>query len=76
MHVADRDTYNDTFCAICGEIADVNPKGLCEDCETEPLLPDGDMMLFCEKCERRTQHTKADILPSGFFRYICCVCPH
>lgn len=35
MYVGDRDTYYDTFCQICGEIADVNRRGLCEDCTDE-----------------------------------------
>ena len=34
MYVGDRDTYNDTFCGICGEMADIDTKGICEDCST------------------------------------------
>ena len=38
MYVADRDTYNDAFCGICGEITDRTDlekyNGRCEYCHT------------------------------------------
>ena len=35
MYVGDRDTYNDFFCGICGEMADHHADGLCEECHRE-----------------------------------------
>lgn len=38
MYVGDRDTYNDAFCGICGEITDSSDmekyNGRCEYCDT------------------------------------------
>lgn len=35
MYVGDRDTYTDTFCQVCGELADIDEQGICEDCHPD-----------------------------------------
>lgn len=58
---------SEQYCRSCGEWTPPEKWG-----ETEHL-PNGDAMLFCERCKDTTQHTQTPI--NNFFVFECCVCP-
>lgn len=37
-------------------------------------LPKGDSMLYCEHCNRQTQHTETETLPGGYPLLECVIC--
>ena len=75
-----------TFCVGCGAAPDpsvgenfeLSDDGFCPECAEieitdKELLPEGDVMLFCEACNKSTQHTQVTI--RNFFVFECVVCP-
>jgi len=45
-----------------------------KDTPSPTELPDGDVMLHCQYCEKRTQHTETEKLPGGYPLYECVIC--
>ena len=70
MYVADRDTFSDTYCALCGRLADVNAQGQCEDCATGACHNCGaagktlNADFLCTPCRRDKAARKVKIAPA------------